>query len=946
MKKLTPTLLSLALLALLPLLFLWRVALAGDVLISLDMLMSYEPWHSELPGAIAVPLWNELAADTVRNYYPAALHITESWRRGVLPAWYPYAGNGLPLLGAGFFQALYPLNVLLWLAVPVHRAFGWSAILHLFLGSLFTYLFVRELGAGNFGRLVAAIAFTYCGSLVIWLGVPSVVDSMVWLPLAFWGFEAALVRRDWRWLAVGAVGGALQIMGGHVQLALYGFTGLGLYGLGRAGLAWWERRAWRRACLPLLYAALVIGVGSGLAAYQLLPTMELLPRIIRSDIAFDVYTPPQNLLRIFSPDVLGVHMDGEVMPGFRQEAYLYVGLLTLFLAAAALFSPRRGVAASLVGIGGLFLLVIYNVPPFFQLFYYLYPAFRTVGFTRTMFVISFLWAAAAGLGADWLLTARPRRVLRGLIGGGLVMGGVVVVYMLGLFFLAKYRVRHFWALPPVPEVQPGLDYHLGTLFIFLVTLGLIILLFWQWRRGGWSRPVFVGVALGLLVGDLFLAHIDRVPVLPESMLYPTTPSLAWLQETLAQESELYRVSGTGRVLWPGTAGALQIPAVGAYTSFPLKRYDEYAQATGVRADSNFRVVTYRPQANRLLDALNVKYLYASRDDLPGSGWLSLIEDVGTPQVVSDRAGAGEVAFWNIDNWTQPVLQAPASTSLSFLGPLPEVATLETAIAIQPEQWAGGAVLFEIYSGTAAEPLQERLFSHLLDPGNNPDHRAWVPVTVRLAGRGAEPVLVSLVTRSQAAEPGLAGWADPLLRPDDLFELRYYGPNTIYLNQNYLPRAWAVHTATEVAFDDRGAVAERLAAPGFDPAVEAVVEGRLPAALGRPGPDDKVAIQEYGLSEVVIRTRLAGPGVVVLSDIYYPGWVAYVDGVEQPLYPANLAMRAVFVAEGEHTVRLLYRPRSFRLGLALSGGVTGLVGLALGGDFIRRRFILGKAHMVK
>jgi len=370
--------------------------------------------------------------------------------------------------------------------------------------------------------------------------------------------------------------------------------------------------------------------------------------------------------------------------------------------------------------------------------------------------------------------------------------------------------------------------------------------------------------------------------------------------------------------------------------FPLMRYDDYANATGIRAATNFRVVTYQPRPSRLLDALNVKYIYATRAELVDNGWLS-IKDIGQPQITSEQEGAGRVEYWNIKNWTQPVIQAPAPTGITFQGPLPDVVTLETAIAIHPDDWQGEGVLFEIYTGTPAEPLQNRLFSQVLRPHDNPDHQGWIPVTLTLHGKPPQPTLVSFITQSLGAQSTLAGWADPLIRPGDDFELLYYGPNNLYRNKNYLRRAWVVHQAEEVAFGDTQAVVERLQAPDFDPTVEAVIEGKLPASLGNVSAADVVNIQTYNVSKVVIQTELAEPGLVVLSDIYYPGWKADVDGIEQPIYAANLAMRGVYVPGGRHTLQFVYEPMSLKVGLMISLGMLGLVLAAVSMQFGLHRF---------
>jgi uncharacterized membrane protein YfhO len=64
-------------------------------------------------------------------------------------------------------------------------------------------------------------------------------------------------------------------------------------------------------------------------------------------------------------------------------------------------------------------------------------------------------------------------------------------------------------------------------------------------------------------------------------------------------------------------------------------------------------------------------------------------------------------------------------------------------------------------------------------------------------------------------------------------------------------------------------------------------------------------------------------------MYYPGWVAFVDGRPAALLHADYAFRAVAVEAGKHAVEFRYQPRSFQIGLWVSG-VSGLfwIGAAL------------------
>jgi len=98
------------------------------------------------------------------------------------------------------------------------------------------------------------------------------------------------------------------------------------------------------------------------------------------------------------------------------------------------------------------------------------------------------------------------------------------------------------------------------------------------------------------------------------------------------------------------------------------------------------------------------------------------------------------------------------------------------------------------------------------------------------------------------------------------------------------------------------------------------------------------VAELGAARVVFttddaeRVRLTtesdGPAWLVLTDTWFPGWQARVDGVPQRVWRANYAFRAVAVPAGRHDVELTYAPRSVRDGLVLTLVAAGLLGALL------------------
>ncbi len=104
------------------------------------------------------------------------------------------------------------------------------------------------------------------------------------------------------------------------------------------------------------------------------------------------------------------------------------------------------------------------------------------------------------------------------------------------------------------------------------------------------------------------------------------------------------------------------------------------------------------------------------------------------------------------------------------------------------------------------------------------------------------------------------------------------------------------------------------------------EEKLSWEKGRAG---EAEITRYGNGSLELSCKNTRPGFLFLSDSYYPGWRAWVDGVEKPILRADGAFRAVVLDKaGEHRVRMEYHPTLayFSLGFTLIGWVL-LIGWA-------------------
>ncbi|MFQ5901874.1 MAG: YfhO family protein [Thermodesulfobacteriota bacterium] len=93
--------------------------------------------------------------------------------------------------------------------------------------------------------------------------------------------------------------------------------------------------------------------------------------------------------------------------------------------------------------------------------------------------------------------------------------------------------------------------------------------------------------------------------------------------------------------------------------------------------------------------------------------------------------------------------------------------------------------------------------------------------------------------------------------------------------------------------------------------------------------DKVAITDYKSNSVQLKVNLDRPKILVLSDVYYPGWKVFVDGNERKIFKANYAFRALPLEPGSHDVDFIYDPISFKIGMYISlATVLVLIGLGM------------------
>jgi hypothetical protein len=150
------------------------------------------------------------------------------------------------------------------------------------------------------------------------------------------------------------------------------------------------------------------------------------------------------------------------------------------------------------------------------------------------------------------------------------------------------------------------------------------------------------------------------------------------------------------------------------------------------------------------------------------------------------------------------------------------------------------------------------------------------------------------------------------RPGAIYQDRAW---KVYQNPSGYPRAWTVHETMLQPSTEKAAA--QLGEPGFDARRIALAEAPVTLEPLATGAQESASISAIAPNRMELDVDVQSRGLLVLSENYYPGWRATVDGQTVPIYRVDGGLRGVIVPRGHTRVALSYAPRSVYWGGLLS-----------------------------
>jgi Bacterial membrane protein YfhO/Dolichyl-phosphate-mannose-protein mannosyltransferase len=938
----------------------WPRLVAAAALILLPLLYFFPAvmgWVTLVPG------------DGLTQNLGVRILIGQMIARGQIPLWNPYIFAGTPLLASIYPGALYPPNWLFALFTPT-TAMNLVVITTYHLTAIGTYLYARCIGMTRVGALLAGLSFSLGGFMMAHLGHTSRIAAAAWLPWILLAIEQLYRRLRWRWVSLGALFIALQLFAGEPQMNFYAILVCGAYWMYSVRV----REAGERRLRFVFGTAAMVLCGLLLSMIQLLPDRELLGLGDRAGITYDYFSgysfPPANIFTFIFPFFFG----GATIAPFKvsywgrttiDETCGYFGLAMVLLALVALAGstrrslPRFWGATALVALvlsfGGFLPFelnhVLHHVP--------VYNLFRAPG--RHMYEFTYALSVLGGWGATVLARSNRDAAGRALRAGAVAFGALLAATMVAYRFSGQALAGEV-ARPAAADSLANAEALVPIAFAALS-------LFFAWMFARRPGPLTGALLVLLLFADLAVFAVGYNYVWKEFV----TGAAARLQDPPAvrliksREADLntFRTASVSRSLFgnrydelngPNVSIARGLQSVNGYDAMRLPGPAAVAGDMTIEgAVTDARVLG---DAHQGFNLLNVKYLLRERPSPEDPEQMLELDGLRFQKDGSGfDLGPGMRTSVQVNR-----VQATELAVVSTMGNAVHLADGTPVVRVRMQATDGRTFTHEIQAGRdTAEWAYERedvrtAIKHRMPraieswPADGfQGHRfiAHYPIEraaierldfeYLLPDAGILLARVSLFDR----ESGVSMPLDLVsFSPERWRRLELAGEVELYENLRARPRAWfvrraALQPAAEVLETIRTGVLKD-GAP-FDPAETVLFQREdfgarapVPPAIAEPL-NAAVNVVRYEPNRVELQTRNDRDGFLVLSEVWYRGWEAWVDGRRVPVEKVNYALRGVAVPAGAHKIEFVFRAHSFRNGAAytLLGLLLLLAGAAAG-----------------
>lgn len=831
---------------------------------------------------------------------PQTIKVSNSYKENRLPLWNKNAGFGKPLAADMMSMAFSLFRVPIFINNSI-VVFDLMLIFRIFCGGIFMYLFLKKIKISNLASAVGSVIYVLSGYFIYYANMGHLNVELL-MPMLFYSIELIFEKINSRTFLLLVISIILMIVGGHPESLIISVLFSSIYLIQKL-LFVKKRNIKKKEILNKYFLGIFFAVS--ILAFFLIPFLEY---FVNSDIGlhnsthklYAISQSPRILILQFFPIL--------IKSSLESSNNNYLSLIILFLSIVGLFNKKLKTTYRIFFVFQFFLLIKVYSNFLFNWIEYI-PIFNNFVYYKYLQPeISFSFAVLATIGLEYL--KNESKILKPFLLGFLTL----IIVDLGLYFniskMSFFSGRlHLLAAIIIPIF-------LLFVYIFIRTIENKILIL---KRYNFS---FIFLC--------FISVIELIAFSPKNRplrgdVYNEPNYVKFLE----QDKTPYRIFSTDKIMYPATSSVFNIDDIRDLHAVYPRLYISYIK-NFIDDSIVDRFSEYKPETkifnNKFFNLTNTKYILSYRP-LEFNIDQTLTKKIINQNELDDNT---YLTWFNINKDSKIVLfeHPPAKIAYKFI-PDEEESILNFSVGLDPNIWDpqyGEGVTFKIDVLVNNDTIE--IYNEYVDPKNNVDHRKWFENTIDLSNFIDKEITLEFITSTHNSNAyAWAGWGDLKLfsnenQPDTTFGNQftkiYSDEILIYENNQSLPRAFTVNNI--IIVDNEGACTNEMKKEAFNPLETAIV-------IVNDNSLDEKELNNYLPGEIeylyeddnnfIINTMTDSDSYLVISNIFYPGWKAYIDNEEVELFQTNLSFNGMFLPKGEHKVVLKYSPISYKIGFVIS-----------------------------
>lgn len=535
------------------------------------------------------PVKNGAMPDITDQIYPWRHFTIESLKKVQIPLWNPYNFSGNPHLANFQSAVLSPFNFL-FLLLPFVDAWSLNVLLAPLLAGIFTYLLLREFGAGKDSSLISAVSFMFCGFITVWMAYGTLSLAISFLPFALFCLEKWFnTKKTWSLILL-AFSIPISFFAGHFQTSLYFFLFLACYLIFKA-ISSKSKKSIFPVFLSVLFGLLII-------LPQIVPSIEFYYNSVRSQVFNNGGGIPWwHLVTFFSPDFFGNPVTRNDWIGSYAEWANFIGIIPFALIFFSVFSLKKKSRVwffTLAGFVTLILAIDSPLQPFIGNLKI--PVLSTSNPSRIIVLASFCFSVLAGFGFENLIEFINKKSLKKIIKGFFPTFLILTVVWIFLY-LAHILSGEQLIIVKRNMVLPTIIF----CFVFGVA---IIFSFFNIKKYIWTFLVIVLVATSF---DSLRFAQKWMPFDPKNLVFDNVPVFSGIKQNIGH-GRIFGNLGAQVETYYGTS------SIQGYDPLYIGRYGEFIRSAtnGEFLEGERSVVKlerFGSGAQRVLDLLGVSLVF-------------------------------------------------------------------------------------------------------------------------------------------------------------------------------------------------------------------------------------------------------------------------------------------------------------------------------------------------